>query len=100
MATRIVTRHEHLTEDERVRLRELSGRISRYFRDVVSLEWTLTNEGPDRIASCRVHSRSGYYGARASSDAMGKSIDQALDRVIRQRRRRKVVAKRSRRELE
>ena len=83
MTIRVVAREGSLAPSEHLRLREVSGRISRYFLDIVSVEWSLSSEGRNCTAACKVHSRSGYYRAHVASDGFGKAIDQALDKLVR-----------------
>jgi ribosome-associated translation inhibitor RaiA len=87
MDTTITVRVARLTPAEQRRLREVGERLKRYFRSAITLHWDLGVDGPSFVASCRVHSRSGYYRARATADRLGEAIDIAFERVTRQRRR-------------
>jgi hypothetical protein len=46
-----------------------------------------------------VHSASGYYRAHAVSDVTEGAIGQALDKIVRQRRRRKAIRETARRPM-
>lgn len=91
MPIRILAEDAVLAPAEEWRLRHVSARLPRYFHDIVSVEWDLTTDGRDQVAACKVHSKSGYYRAEVASDRLGKSIDEAFDKIVRQRRRRKVM---------
>jgi len=54
-------------------------------------------EGRECVVGCKVHSRSGYYRVQAASETFGKSIDAALEKLVRQRRRRKSIGQTARR---
>jgi ribosome-associated translation inhibitor RaiA len=96
MPVRVLARGEALSAPEQRRLRQVSARLSRVFREVVELEWSLSREGRQRVAACKVHSRDEHYRARVSSGRFGASIDGALDRLLRQRRRRKSMTQTAR----
>ena len=91
MPFKVIAKNGALTPAERRRLFEVSARLGRYFRNIVNIEWILSTERRDCLVACRVHSKSGYYRARARSNGFGESIDQAVDKVVRQRRRRKMM---------
>jgi ribosome-associated translation inhibitor RaiA len=89
-----------LTQAEQQRLEQVSARLPRYFNNIVSIEWCLSIDGGDRVAACNVHSKSGFNRVQVGSDAFGESIDQALDKIVRQRRRRKAISQSARRHAE
>lgn len=99
MNIRIIAEDQVLTESEQQRLQQASAHMPRYFRDIVSVEWHVSRQGRDRLVSCMVHSRSGYYRARVGSDVTEGSIGRALDKLVRQRRRRKAIRETARRHL-
>ncbi|HZL17313.1 MAG TPA: hypothetical protein VFG23_06180 [Polyangia bacterium] len=99
MTIRIIAEDEALTESERQRLQQASGHIPRYFRRIVSIEWRVSRQGHDRRVSCMVHAASGYYQVGVGSDVTEESIGQALDGIVRQRRRRKAIRETARRHL-
>jgi ribosome-associated translation inhibitor RaiA len=68
-----------------------------FFRRVVSLDWTLGGEATVAVATCRVHSASGYYRAQARARTLVEAVDEAVDRLTTQRRRRKAALVRNRR---
>ena len=96
---RIIAEGQALTESEQQRLQQASAHIPRYFRDIVSVEWHVSRQGRDRLVSCMVHSRSGYYRARVGSGVTEGSIGRALDKLVRQRRRRKAIRETARRQM-
>jgi ribosome-associated translation inhibitor RaiA len=99
MNIRIIAEADALTESEQQRLQQASAHIPRYFRNVVSVEWHVSQQGRDRLVSCTVHSGSGYYRARVGSVVTEGSIAQALDKIVRQRRRRKAIRETARRHI-
>ncbi len=99
MNIRIIAEDDALTESERQRLRQASAHIPRYFRDIVSVEWHVSRQGRDRLVSCMVHSGSGYYRAQVGSEVTEGAIGQALDKIVRQRRRRKAIRETGRRHI-
>lgn len=80
-----------LTAAERRRLSEISERLSRYFRSVSTVRWVIGHVANFYTVSIKVHARSGYYYARAEADRVGQGIDQAFDKIVRQRRRKRVA---------
>ncbi len=69
------------------------------FRDIVRVEWHVSRQGHDRLVSCMVHSRSGDYRAQVGSEVTEEAIGRALDKIVRQRRRRKAIRETARRHL-
>lgn len=92
MDIRTTTRNVVLTPSEQRRLRALSGRMSRYFRNLLALNWSFSGTKDACTASCGVHSQSGYFRSRVKADRPGAAMDQAFDKVVRQRRRERVNA--------
>ena len=99
MNIRIIAEDDTLTESEQQRLQQASAHIPRYFRDIVSVEWHVSRQGCHRLVSCMVHSRSGYYRAQVGSEVTEEAIGRALDKIVRQRRRRKAIRETARRHL-
>ena len=99
MTIRITAEHQALTEWEQQRLKDASAHIPRYFRNIQSIEWHVSRQGRDRLVSCMVHSASGYYRAHVVSDVTEGAIGQALNKIVRQRRRRKAIRETARRPM-
>ena len=97
MSTKVTFQNEEPSAAERSHLREISGHLARYFRGIVSIDWNLSREGRERVVGCKVHSKSGYYRAQAGSETFGKSADAAIEKLLRQRRRRKAIGETARR---
>lgn len=97
MPVRVLARREALRPAEERRLRQVSARLRRVFRDIAELEWSFSLEGRQHVAACKLQSSGERYRARVSSDRFGTSIDGALDRLLRQRRRRKSMTQTARR---
>ncbi len=90
MDLRIVTRNAELTPAEQRRLRDLNARMTRYFRKIVTVSWTFSAAAVGFTAGCSIHSQSGYYRSRASAEKIGAAMDMAFEKVVRQRRRKRV----------
>lgn len=95
---KFVVKDDVLSWSEERRLYRLSSRLFRYFNEIVSIEWNLSREGRGHRAACKVHSKSGYYRVQVVSDDLAAATLQALDKIVRQRRRRKVILKTRRRQ--
>jgi len=63
--------------------------IEKFFRGLVSVEWSIESEGNATEVACRVHARSGYYRATEQSHDVAQAIREVVDRLLAQRRRRK-----------
>jgi ribosome-associated translation inhibitor RaiA len=92
METRINTKGITLTPAEQDRIRTLDGRMSRYFRKLLSMTWTFSGTKDACTASCGVHSQSGYFRSRVTAERAGAAMDLAFEKVVRQRRRERVKA--------
>jgi ribosome-associated translation inhibitor RaiA len=96
---RIIAEDDTLTRSEQRRLQQASAHIPRYFRNIVSVEWHVSRQGRSRLVSCMVHSGSSYYRARVGSEVTEGAIGRALDKIVRQRRRRKAIRETARRHM-
>ena len=97
MHTMLTIRHASLTPAERRRLSEINERLRRYFRSVLTIRWVINQVGHIYAVTMEVHARSGYYLARSHADRLAKSVDQAFDKIVRQRRRNRVATLTTRR---
>jgi ribosomal subunit interface protein len=70
---------------------EFSERLERYFTDILTVHWDLTQEGSEHVATCRVHTRGGFYRATARDIHARLAMHAALDKLTRQRRKEKKV---------
>jgi ribosomal subunit interface protein len=77
---------------------EFSERLERYFTDILTVHWDLTEEGSEHVATCRVHTRGGFYRATARDMNARLAMHAALDKLTRQRRKEKKVLGTRRRE--
>ena len=100
MTLRIVDKGKVLGWAEERRLYQMSARFSRYFNEIASIDWAVSRAGRDCLVTCKVHARSGFYRVEGVAESFGRAIDEALDRVVRQRRRRKAIAETARRNPE
>jgi len=87
MDTTTTLRNVVLTPTEKRRLPKLNERMRRYFRRVSTVNWSFDKTGRSYAASCIVHAHSGIYRARGNGERPGEAMDQAFDKVVRQRRR-------------
>ena len=92
MLVQTISRNHSAGDDDLRHAHRLSERFARYFQAIVHVQWTLSAEGQRRIAACQLQGRSGFYRAAADTGDFRKSIDLAFDRVVKQRRRRKVIS--------
>ena len=61
MVLNVACRDSELSAYDREWVDEFSLRLERYFTDILTVEWDLTQEGNVHAAVCRVHSRQGFY---------------------------------------
>jgi len=97
MLMKFAALNEALSRTDERRLYRLSSRLSRYFRDIVTIEWSFARDGRRHTAACRVHATSGYYRAQVVSGRLCTAIGQTLHKLVRQRRRQKAAGKTLRR---
>lgn len=97
MSMRFVALDQTLSWADERRLYRLSARLSRYFGEIVMIEWHLSREGRRHVAACNVHARSGYYRAQVLSERLSTAVGRALDKLVRQRRRQKIMGQTARR---
>lgn len=96
MTPSITSRHASADHGTRQYIEDMSARISRYFRRILTIHWDLRQEGPRHLATCRVHAQSGFYRVSVMADSFRKAIHDAEDVLARQRRRRKGLRKKIR----
>lgn len=82
--------HRHLAED-------LSQRLPRFFHDILFVEWTLDEEGQNKIVHCNMHAKKGFYRITANADSFAHAMHLALEKLVEQRRREKAHRVRRRR---
>lgn len=76
---------------------EFSNRLERYFTDILTVDWDLTMDGNEHVATCRLHTRAGFYRATARAMDARLALHEAIDKLSLQRRREKRVRGTSRR---
>ena len=79
------------TKDEKDSVNEASTHFEEFFRNLVSVKWEFHRERRLCIASCSLHSKSGFYRARASSEHLITSVSLVAQKLIKQRRRKKKI---------
>lgn len=97
MTTMIISAH-HTSPDGSTKqyIEEMSAKLSRYFRRILTIQWDFHREGPRYLATCRVHAQSGFYRIRVAADSLRRAIHDAEEALTRQRRRRKALRKKIR----
>jgi ribosome-associated translation inhibitor RaiA len=98
MVLNVACRDSELSVYDRRWVGELSLRLERYFTDILTMEWDLTQEGNVHVAVCRVHTRQGFYRASARAKGARQAMHTAIDKLTQQRRRDKKIAGSARRE--
>ena len=88
---RIETTFIHLegTEALEGRIRERSGRLSKWVPDKAVVRWNCRAKGKDHHAEARITGLGDDLSAKASSDSLYKSIDLAVAKLEKQLERRK-----------
>ena len=94
MVLDVACRDSQLTVAGRKWVEEFSLRLERYFPDILTVHWDLTMEGNHHVATCRLHSRQGFYRASARDMDARLAMHTALDKLTRQRHREKARARR------
>ncbi|GEM_PF-2754924 len=67
--------------------RELRSR----FLDIISLRWNMNSHKSKIMVKCQLHSASGFYRAQAQTENFKKSVDLVLERIVKQRKRKKGI---------
>jgi ribosome-associated translation inhibitor RaiA len=75
----------------------LSQQLAKVFKQVLSVEWHLSTERHLCLVRLQVHARSGFYRATGEGKAFRAALDQAAEKLMDQRRRRKDIARGARR---
>ena len=99
MVLDVACRDSQLTVAGRRWVEEFSMRLERYFTEILTVHWDLTMAGHEHVASCRVHTREGFYRASAQDQDPRLARHTALDTLTRQRGREKRVRGSRRREV-
>lgn len=93
----LLCRDFKLALPERRVLARSTRQLERFFHRIVRVEWKLGASGGRHLARCRLHSRSGYYGALGSGPDTARAVRDALRKLLAQKRRRKAARTRARR---
>lgn len=72
-----------------LRVQEASEKIAKFFEDDVSLKWFCYVKNNEHVAEINVHSHSNDYHAKASSENLYDSINQALAKIKKQAQKQK-----------
>jgi ribosome-associated translation inhibitor RaiA len=86
MVLNVACRDSALTLGSRQAVAEVSFRLSRYFTDILTVDWDLTMAGVEHVAHCRLHCRDGFFRVTARAMEPRLAIHNAVDKLLRQRR--------------
>jgi ribosome-associated translation inhibitor RaiA len=98
MVLNVACRDSELNVYDRRWVAELSQRLERYFNDIMTVAWDLTQDGNMHTAVCRVHCPHGFYRATAHAKGPRQALHAAIDKLTQQRRREKKMAGSARRD--
>lgn len=73
--------------------REKTARLEKYFRGRISVTWHLSVESQNHVAHCHVVGNNMDFVGRAATTSLYASIDEAIDKIERQIRKRKEIVK-------
>jgi len=93
MVFRDVASSERLRES----VHERSEQLGRYFQAIQHVEWDFKRDGEDVALRCRLRSKSGFYRAQARASRASRALDEAGEKLLKQRRRFKQQRFRTRR---
>jgi ribosome-associated translation inhibitor RaiA len=88
----IITASTHrieLEDEEKAYIDSISNKLTERFLHIFSLRWKLTSEKSNIIVKCLVHSKSGYYHARATADKLKYAVDLVFDKILNQRKKKR-----------
>jgi ribosomal subunit interface protein len=94
----VAYRDTGLTMSGRQAVEEFSTRLERYFTDILTIDWDLTVDGNAHVATCRLHTRAGFYRATARAMDARLAMHEAIDKLALQRRREKKMRTTGRRD--
>lgn len=97
MVVTIVSRCEMARRGHRLLAEELSERLPRYFRDIVQVDWSLDEDGVERIVHCNLHGPTGHYHVTAHAETFSHAMHLAMEKLLKQRGRQKETEVRRRR---
>lgn len=97
MTITLLIRGASVSAAMRERAEQQSRGFSRYFNGLQTVEWSFTGEAGDVVVSCRLHSRTGFYRASARAATVRAGLDGVVEKLLKQRRRKKAALDRKRR---
>lgn len=86
-----------LTPAVRTLIRTAAEGLEEHFRHVLTVHWNLTLERYEISVSCQLHARSGFYRASAHSKKLRIAVEDVIQKILTQRRRKKAMDVRGRR---
>jgi ribosome-associated translation inhibitor RaiA len=98
MTQTVTTRNVTLSAHSKRVLNSVTEHLETFFRSVLRVEWALSTSGHSVEVHLHVHARSGHYRAHCRVDQVSEGIRLAADRVERQRRRKKAIGLRKKRQ--
>lgn len=93
MILSISFKHMDHSESLKTFIEEKSQTLNKYFNGKVKVTWNLTIEKQNRIAHCHLVGNSMDFFGEGSTDDFKASIDEALDKIEKQLRKRKEIVK-------
>ncbi|GEM_PF-2619521 len=79
------------TRGEKANVQAVSEKFEGYFNNIISIDFDFSVERKLIHVACRVHSKSGYYRAKSSSEDLQKATHQVFEMITKQRRRKKEI---------
>lgn len=73
--------------------REKSGKLEKYFRGRISVNWNFSIERQNQIAHCHMMGNNMDYFAEAVTSDLYASIEQCVDKIEKQLRKHKEIVK-------
>ncbi|MDZ4694796.1 MAG: HPF/RaiA family ribosome-associated protein [Deltaproteobacteria bacterium] len=97
MDVTIISRRESAKREQQAVAKEQSERLTRYFKNIVRIEWHLDDDGTSALVQCHLHAGHAFYRATTDANNFESAIHLAADTLIEQRRRKKQQRVRGRR---
>jgi len=97
MDVTIISRSESARREQAAAAAEQSERMTRYFKNIVRIEWHLDDDGTKALVQCHLHVGHTFYRATTEADNFHSAMHLAADKIIEQRRRKKQQRVRGRR---
>jgi ribosomal subunit interface protein len=97
MDVAIISRRESTRREQAAVAEEQSERLTRYFKNIVRIEWHLDDDGTNALVQCHLHAGHAFYRAHTDANSFQSAMHLAADTLIEQLRRKKQQRVRRRR---